>query len=214
MTSGAVIATSGGHNGHATPGNTHPAGPEALSAATGWRLRLHDVAAGRGTPSLLVRWLAVVPLLAGLALLFAWGAGQSVRRPLATLTAAAERIADGDLSQPVPSVPADEVGRLARAFERMRRSLADSLASIAAANTVLEQRVERRTAALALANEELRRREQTRVQLLRKVIGAQEDERKRIARELHDETGQTLTALTVRLELAQAAANGTGPSNR
>jgi signal transduction histidine kinase len=207
--SGVVIATSAGHNGHATPASTHPLGPEAQSAATGWRIRLHGVAASDATPSLLARWLAVVPLLAGLALLFAWGAGQSVRRPLATLTAAAERIADGDLSQPVPAVPADEVGRLARAFERMRRSLADSLASIAAANTVLEQRVERRTAALALANEELRRREQTRLQLLRKVISAQEDERKRIARELHDETGQTLTALTLRLELAQAAAIGT-----
>jgi signal transduction histidine kinase len=61
---------------------------------------------------------------------------------------------------------------------------------------------------LARLNDELRQREQARLQLLRKVIRAQEDERRRIARELHDETGQTLTALTLRLDLAQAAANG------
>jgi signal transduction histidine kinase len=205
---GGVLATSGGHDRSSVATAVGSAGPEARSTSTGWRVRLHGPAATGGTPSLLIRWLAVVPLLVGLALLFAWGAGQSVRRPLETLTAAAERIAGGDLAQPVPALPADEVGRLARAFERMRRSLAESLASIAAANTVLEQRVERRTAELAKANEELRLREQAREQLLRKVISAQEDERKRIARELHDEIGQTLTALTVRLDLAQAAANG------
>ena len=67
------------------------------------------------------------------------------------------------------------------------------------------------TRELARLNEELREREQTRLQLLRKVIRAQEDERKRIARELHDETGQMLTALTLRLDLAQAAAAASAP---
>lgn len=37
-------------------------------------------------------------------------------------------------------------------------------------------------------------------QLLEKVINAQEEERKRLARELHDETGQTLTAIALSLE--------------
>ncbi|MBI4787726.1 MAG: GAF domain-containing protein [Chloroflexi bacterium] len=48
--------------------------------------------------------------------------------------------------------------------------------------------------------EELRRREQWRGELLRHVISAQEEERKRIARELHDETSQTLTALLYALD--------------
>ena len=207
---GRVLVAGGQDSGRrGAPSDAGPdRGPEARSATTGWRVRLAGVADARRTPSLLVRWAVLGPLLAALALVFAWGAGQSVRRPLATLTAAAERIAAGDLSQPLPAVPPDEVGRLAAAFERMRHSLAESLARIAADNAELEQRVDARTAELASANEQLRVREQARVQLLRKVISAQEDERKRLARELHDETGQTLTALAVRLDLAQAAAAG------
>jgi signal transduction histidine kinase len=49
---------------------------------------------------------------------------------------------------------------------------------------------------VALAKDETRRL------LLRKVITAQEEERKRIARELHDETCQTITALKMKLDAA------------
>ncbi len=47
--------------------------------------------------------------------------------------------------------------------------------------------------------EEVKRRDALRGQLLSQVINAQEAERKRISRELHDETGQLLTALMVGL---------------
>ena len=50
---------------------------------------------------------------------------------------------------------------------------------------------------------ELKRKEEMREQLLAKVISAQENERKRIARELHDETSQALTSLMVGLKYAE-----------
>lgn len=52
---------------------------------------------------------------------------------------------------------------------------------------------------------EIQLREDMRRQLLAKVITAQEEERKRLARELHDESSQTLTALIMSIQAAQEA---------
>ncbi len=52
---------------------------------------------------------------------------------------------------------------------------------------------------------ELKTKEAVRGQLLDKVIYAQEEERKRIARELHDETSQALTSFMVDLKLVERA---------
>jgi len=59
--------------------------------------------------------------------------------------------------------------------------------------------------------EEVREKEALRGKLLEKLISAQEDERRRIARELHDEAGQALTALILNLEMAENAGAGIEP---
>lgn len=51
--------------------------------------------------------------------------------------------------------------------------------------------------------DELRDKESDRTGLIRRLLSAQEDERKRIARELHDEAGQSLAGLMLELEAAR-----------
>ena len=68
-------------------------------------------------------------LIAGLIALVAslvvgYGAASMFARRLRRLERAAERIADGDFTEPVADPGRDEVGELARAFERMRERLA------------------------------------------------------------------------------------------
>jgi PAS domain S-box-containing protein len=54
--------------------------------------------------------------------------------------------------------------------------------------------------------EELRQKEQLRAELLARALQAQEGERKRIARELHDATGQSLNAILFGLKAVESAA--------
>ena len=52
--------------------------------------------------------------------------------------------------------------------------------------------------------EELAIKERIRGELIKRILTVQEDERRRIARELHDETGQALSALIVNLDMVRA----------
>jgi signal transduction histidine kinase len=96
-------------------------------------------------------------------------------RPIYNLVEATQAVARGDFSRRVSRWANDELGELASAFNTMTDSL--------------EQ-----------AEHERAERERLRAQYVSKVISAQEDERKRIARELHDSTGQSLTSLLVGLK--------------
>ena len=81
------------------------------------------------------------------------------------------------------------------------------------AHEELEERVRLRTAELSHANQSLRheidqrqRVEQERALLFTRLVLAQEDERRRMARELHDQLGQQMTALRLTLETLKALA--------
>ncbi len=132
-----------------------------------------------------------------------WGARLLVR-PVKVLTDAAQRMAGGDLAQPVELDSGGEIGALADSFETMRAHLQRSDAEIRSWNDELERRVRQRTRELETVNAHLQHEESERRQLLQHVINAQEEERKRVARELHDETGQALTALLMSLESVEA----------
>jgi PAS domain S-box-containing protein len=69
--------------------------------------------------------------------------------------------------------------------------------SLAEANSQLEARVEERTRELAESREQLRK-------LTAGVVHAQEEERRRVSRELHDEAGQALVSMKFGLEAIQS----------
>jgi PAS domain S-box-containing protein len=80
------------------------------------------------------------------------------------------------------------------------------------AHDELERRVEARTRELAEANkaliQEMQEREvaeRQRVDLLRRLVSSQEMERRRIARDLHDQLGQRLTALRLKIASLKVA---------
>jgi signal transduction histidine kinase len=132
---------------------------------------------------------------------------RSIITPVQALTTATQRIAAGDLDTPLDVHSEDEIGVLARSFDAMRARVKQSIAEIQMWNRELDARVQERTRACQEAQqelselyEELRRKEQARRELLRRVFSAQEEERKRISRELHDETCQVLTGLAYALD--------------
>jgi len=74
-------------------------------------------------------------------------------------------------------------------------------AEIKKSHLELERRVHERTTELTEANRQLRR-------LSRELIRTQETERRSLARDLHDEVGQALTALNINLQILKAQTDG------
>jgi signal transduction histidine kinase len=105
-----------------------------------------------------------------------------VLRRLEALATGIAGLGKGQLPPPLPEKQADEIGQLAIAFNLMVRQ-------IEARNQENEE-----------LSETLRRQSVQRGELLKRVITAQEDERSRVARELHDELGQSLSGLALGTE--------------
>ncbi len=105
-----------------------------------------------------------------------------ITKPVNNLLAGTLAISQGDYGVVVEGAPRDEIGRLIEGFNAMSRQL-------------------------ALAENERQARERMRQDFLQAIIDAQENERQRIARELHDQTGQALASLMVGLKLLERAEN-------
>jgi signal transduction histidine kinase len=134
------------------------------------------------------------------ALVFVYLTTRSVIHPVQALTTATRRIAGGDLDTAIPTSGKDEIGSLARSFDAMRVRLKEWSHEL---DTRVREATAESRAALkqnALLYAELQEKEQMRRELLHRVFSAQEEERKRISRELHDETCQILNSLAYDLD--------------
>ncbi len=117
-------------------------------------------------------------ILASLAICAALGIGLAlllslaITHPVRRLNEAVQQIRQHNLEARARVVSADEIGALAAAFNDMAETLAQN-------------------------DRTIREKEQARTALVQRIITAQEQERKAISRELHDQIGQSLLALLV-----------------
>ena len=166
-------------------GRTHDFTAQALDGDAGTihvglsESRLRSLVHGV-TAQMLLTTLAVALTGIGAAVLLT----RVIVRPIAALVAATRRVGSGDLTARAPRAASDEIGLLTEAFNQMVEDLETS-------QGLLEEK------------------EEARARLLDQIIAAQEEERKRIARELHDGVGQSLNSLALGLSTLTTSGTGT-----
>lgn len=122
---------------------------------------------------------------------------------LRRLRAAARTLEEGESGGRETAGNTQELGRLAREFNAISGEPGDELGALARA-------FNRMVGGLRHQREQLRARDEERIQLLDRLISTEEDERARIARELHDGIGQTMSALLIKVRSADTAGVAAG----
>ncbi len=152
------------------------AGAGRVVVAVGLSKARAQAAADRTLHRTLVTLLVVALFAVGLALA---AANWLIARPVRAMAGASRRIAAGDLTIRSGVQGGGEVGELAAAFDEM-------------------------AATLEAREREIDRSAGERQRLLAELVAAEEEERKRIAEDIHDDTIQALSALLLRLELIES----------
>lgn len=162
--------------------------PEPLLAAKREAIRLS---------SIFIIVSAVISWLLGI------GLAQVVRGPLGEVMAALRRIQGGDFAVGPPRA-SGELGEL-------QQAIADMAAELGAGREQLESKVRQRTAELEEAAQQAEAAHAEKRRLIARGNEQIEEERRRIALELHDHTGGTLIAGRMIALNVQAMANDLGP---
>ncbi|MDH5508917.1 MAG: histidine kinase, partial [Nitrospinota bacterium] len=189
------------HNCHAKKGVAGDRSDEILVftplSAAPWGVAVIEAKDAVYAPSTGMRgsFAAMGLIIAFTSALLAMGLSASIVKPIHALIEATRLLAREKLSEPISFTRDDEIGTLAQSFESMRGKLAGAMENVRRYGVDLEMRVMDRTIELDAQRRRL-------AKTLDQVIRAQEEERMRIARELHDETSQAITALGMSLEVA------------
>jgi signal transduction histidine kinase len=141
--------------------------------------------------------LAAGLMLAAVGLLLSRGLSRSVVAPIRQLSRQAERIRAGDLTSAITVTGDYEVEVLAETLDEARQRLASTLQELRTLNEDLEKQVVQRT-------QVIEGQYQQRQVLVRRLLSATEEERRRLARELHDEISQLLTVIQMSLDRVEA----------
>lgn len=104
-------------------------------------------------------------------------------KPINQLTRASRRIREGDLTARAGVHSTDEIGKLAETFDQMAESLKKN-------------------------QEEIERKESERRVLVERLVQVHEEEKRHIARELHDHVGPSLSSILLRVESLSRTTDG------